>query len=128
MEFDKVETILVMKNSTAFFLLIIIILVIGNLYFASQFYSIRDKYEIILGTTRVNSKIIAFDKLFVDKVLKNTGEVSYEDRLKLENAVIETHDNEIIAAWHQFLNSKTEEQAQNGTKTLLTLFADKIIY
>ncbi len=117
-----------MRTITFAFIIIAVTLLIGDVFFGTQYFSARDKYESLLTTTRINSKIVAFNKLFVDKVLKNTGDVSYEDRLKLENAVVDTRDKDIVDAWHKFLDSRTEAEAQNGTKTLLSLFADKMVY
>ncbi len=109
-----------MNKLTIILIIIIIVLLAGSAYFGFKYFSAQKHLEKILSINRINAKIVAFDKLFVAHVLKNSGEVSYENRLKLENAVIETHDNEIIDGWHAFLNSKT--------KNLLSLFADKIIY
>ena len=75
-----------------------------------------------------NGKIIAFDTLFIQKVLKAQGEVSSEDRLRLENAVYETGDTQIVEEWHLFLASQTEEEAQSRALELLTMLSSKIVY
>ena len=117
-----------MSKFTIILIIVIIILLVSNAYFSFKYFSTQEQLEKILSINRVNAKIIVFNKLFVHNVLKNEGEVSYEDRLRIENAVIETRDKEIIDGWHDFLDSRTEAQAQEGTKNLLSLFADKIIY
>lgn len=117
-----------MRKPAVILIIVIIALLAGNAYFAFKYFSAQNQLDKILGTNRINAKIIAFNKIFVDNVLKNKGEISYENRLRLENAAIETQDKEIVDAWHSFLDSKTEAEAQEGTKNLLTLFVEKIIY
>ena len=64
----------------------------------------------------------------MDKVLKYKGEITYQDRLSLENAVVNTKDNTIIDGWHNFLASTTEADAQQRVLVLLDLFAAKLAY
>lgn len=117
-----------MRKSAVILIIIIISLLAGNGYFGFKYFSAQEQLEKILNINRINAKIVAFNKLFVDNVLKNERDVSYENRVRLENAAVETQDKEIIDAWHSFLDSKTEAEAQEGTKNLLTLFVEKIIY
>lgn len=123
------------KTSSALMLIFVLILLAGNIvlgflyYFsyvrAQDFANRVQAYEMKIS---VNSSVLDFNKLFVEKVLKMTGEVSYEDRLRLETAVDETNDPEIKLAWQAFLASKTEQEAQARVLDLLTLFPDKILY
>jgi CRISPR/Cas system endoribonuclease Cas6 (RAMP superfamily) len=62
----------------------------------------------------------------IEKVLKAEKEVDFETRLKLENAVREINDKEILNQWIKFTESKTEDEAQNNIKNLLDLLVDKI--
>jgi len=116
------------KKTTIILTIIILVLLAGNVYFYLQYSSVREQLDDVSRNNQVNTKIVAFSKLFVEKVLVDENEVSYEDRLKLENAVVDTQDEDIINEWHNFLNSKTEFEAQAGTKKLLSLFVNKIIY
>jgi len=117
-----------MKKLTIILITIILVLTAGNAYFYFKYFPLKAQFDNLSKTKQINGKIATFNKLFVDKVLIEQGEVSYEDRLKLENAVIDTQDEEIINEWHAFLNSKTEADAQKETKKLLYLFANKVIY
>ena len=81
-----------------------------------------------LNVCKVNTDIISLQKLFIDKVLSTKGEVSVEDRLLLEKAVVDLKDNDIINAWNIFTASATEQEAQASVLVLLKLFAGKIIY
>lgn len=117
-----------MRKSAIISIIIIIGLLASTAYFGFKYFSAQNQLDKIFSVNRINAKIVAFNKLFVDNVLKNERDVSYENRVRLENAAVETQDKEIIDAWHSFLDSKTEAEAQEGTKNLLGLFAEKIIY
>lgn len=76
--------------------------------------------------SEVNSKVLAFTTLFIKEVLQADGEVDFETRLSLENAVRALNDEEIIAEWQAFVGSKTEVGAQNSVKRLLGMLISKI--
>jgi hypothetical protein len=84
-----------------------------------------EKNAVIFTNTK-NEKIINFLKLFITKVLKAEGEVDFETRLKLENAVREIQDKEILDQWIKFTESKTEEEAQKNVKDLLEILVNKL--
>lgn len=65
-----------------------------------------------------NEKILTFGKMFSEKVLK-AGEVSFDDRVKLENAALEIGNAEVLGAWKRFVESKTEIEAQANVKDLI---------
>jgi len=62
----------------------------------------------------------------IEKVLKAETEVDFETRLKLENAVRNLEDKEILARWSKFIESKTEAGAQEEVKNLLEALVNKI--
>ena len=70
--------------------------------------------------------VLSFAKTFVEKVLAAEGEISFEDRLKLENDVRELNDEEILNQWMMFAESNTEEVAQKEVINLLSLLLEKI--
>ena len=76
--------------------------------------------QTILGHT------LSFSILFIDKVLNAKGEVTFEDRLQIENAVRDLEDPEILDRWKQFTESKTEEEAQMNVKVLLSLLIHRL--
>ena len=117
-----------MNKITIILIILIILLLAGNIFLGVEYYSIKVQLQKVAVTSEVNSSILAFDKLFVDKVLKSQGETSYQDRLSLENAVVNTKDSTIIDAWHNFLASTTEADAHARVLVLLDLFAAKLAY
>lgn len=70
--------------------------------------------------------IVEFNKMFVEKVLKAPGEVSFETRLELENSVRNLGDAEILAQWNKFVNAADEKEAQVQVKELLGILAAKM--
>lgn len=116
-------------NKRSTIIIIIVILLIGNVYFAiqsslksSQLASINAQ----ISTVSTNQKILGFSRMFIDDVLNSDKEVDFDTRLKLENAVRDIKDPEILAQWSKFVNSETEAQAQVEVKNLLALLMKKI--
>ena len=112
-------------------LIIILILLASNIFFGVRYFSVRNDLEQtkqLVKTQQINEKVLNFTILFIDKVLKAQGEVSFEDRLILENAVRALEDETILNQWQKFVESKTEEEAQREVKDLLEMLVSKISY
>lgn len=110
-------------------LLIIIILAAAVVVLIGQNYLERQNLivaENTVKTLQYNQKILNFTKMFITKVLKADGEVSFEDRLELENAVRAIDNKTIFDEWQKFVNSKTALEAQIEVKNLLEILVDKI--
>lgn len=110
-------------------LIIIFILLVSNIYFGVKFFGIQKELETTkaaLKTQQINEKTLEFAKLFIEKVLKAETEVDFETGLKLENAVRDLKDEEILAQWQKFTESKTEIDAQAEIKNLLEMLMSKI--
>jgi len=75
-----------------------------------------------------NAKVVGFLQLFMEKVLKTDKEVSFEDRLKLENAVRDINDPVVLQKWEVFIGATTEAQIQAAVKDLLQVLIDRISY
>ena len=118
-----------MPNQKIILIIVISILVAGNVLLGVNNFLVQEKLQMIeqkVKDQERNLKILNFTRLFIEKVLKAENEVSFEDRLKLENAVRDLNDNEILAQWEKFVESKTEIEAQNAVKNLLELLVKKI--
>ena len=117
------------KESIPF--LIIVILAAVALVLAGQYYIERRSLmasENTVKTFQYDQKVLNFTKLFIAKVLKADGEVSFDDRLNLENAVRSINDKTIFDQWQKFTNAKTAQEAQIEVKNLLELLVSKIIF
>ena len=107
----------------------VVFLVILSAFLSSQYFLMQNKIktlENIESAKQFNAKVINFTKLFITKVLKAQNEVSFEERLTLENAVREIDDKEILTHWEEFVASKTEVDAQQNVKDLLEILLNKI--
>jgi len=119
-----------MENKKRILIIIIIgALVIGNTFFALNYFTVSKELATAKATEtkmELNTKVIDFTSLFIKKVLQANTEVDFDTRLSLENAVRGLNDDEIMAEWQNFTNSKTEADAQNSVKKLLGILIDKI--
>jgi len=118
-------------NTTKILTASVIILLAICLFLGVEYFIVFQKNQALQASIKaqqLNTKLVAFDKMFIEKVLQSTTEVSFEDRLKLENAVVDIKDNDILTQWHNFLASKTETEAQQDVLILLSSFANKIIH
>lgn len=114
-----------------FWIIIVVVLLIGNVFSGIKYFSVRRELEEIkqiVKTQQINEKILSFMALFIDKVLKAEEEIGFETRLDLENAVRVLDDDEALNQWQKFVDSKTEEEAQNEVKILLEVLVKKIVY
>ena len=80
-----------------------------------------------LSAQQTNVKIVGFLDTFIKKVLQAQGEVSFEDRLKLETAIRDLNDKEVLDSWEKFTQAQTTEQVQQTCKDLLELLVTKIL-
>lgn len=80
----------------------------------------------LLNAQNLNEKILNFNGLFIEKVLKAESEVDSETRLKLENAIRDLNDEDVSDSWRAFVGSRTEAEAQKRIIDLLEILAKKI--
>lgn len=115
--------------SNLFWVILVLILIAGNVFLGVKYSAVQKELlqsQTVLKTQKTNENILKFTKLFIEKVLEAETEVDFETRLKLENAVRNLDDKEILAQWQKFAESKTEVQAQGEVKNLLEMLASKI--
>ncbi|HSR89374.1 MAG TPA: hypothetical protein VLK22_03200 [Candidatus Udaeobacter sp.] len=113
-------------NKTTLF--VIFLLLASNIVWGIEFASKKSQLDIAqnqLSRTVHNKKILAFQKLFIDKVLNANGAVDFNTRVELQNAVADIHDESLTQTWNAFLAAKTETDGQSRVKELLSLIANK---
>jgi len=116
-------------NKHKIIFILILILLAGNVFLSVKYFFITRELrqtKTLLETQQTNGKVLEFTKLFIGKVLKAKTEVDFEMRLKLENAVRDIRDEEILAQWSKFIESKPESSAQEEVKNLLETLINKI--
>lgn len=79
-----------------------------------------------LAKQKNNDRVINFLSLFVKKVINASTIVSFDDRLTLENSVRNLNDVQLLNKWKEFVDSKTESEAQKKVKELLDILVEKI--
>jgi len=113
------------------FLIIVSFFLGGLVFYASETYILKnksEKTEFKITVQEKNIKIVSFLNLFIDKVLKTNEEVSFEDRLKLENAIRDIQDKDILFIWEKFTQAETSDDVQKYCKELLEALVEKISY
>ena len=116
-------------SSKTFVIVVVVSLLASNAFFAAQYASAQRQLTEIqrqLEAQRINERMLAFTQLFIEKVLKSEGEIDFETRLQLENAVRDIGDEEILAQWQRFTESTNEKEAQQEVKNLLSLLLRKV--
>jgi hypothetical protein len=106
---------------------LLVVLLAGNIYFSIQFINniqqpVRDEQSNITQHLRATR----FLKNFINTVLDKKGEVSFEDRVQLENDMLQMHDPVIKSIWDDFVGSKTAEEGQINAVKLMSLLVDRI--
>lgn len=110
-------------------IVLISLLVAANFMWGFYYFSQRKELaetRALVKSQDVNVKVVDFSRLFIDDVLRAKGEVDFETRLKLENAVRGLDDKDVLAQWSKFINAKTGDDAQAEVKNLLGLLMAKI--
>jgi len=118
-----------MQKQTKILSIIILILIASNVFFAMKYFSAQkdlQQAQIIANEKNTNEKVLNFTKLFIAQVLRADGEVDFETRLKLENAVRDLGNDEILVQWQRFIESQAEEEAQEEVKNLLEMLINEI--
>jgi len=115
------------KESVPFLVILVLVAIVivlsVQLYISSQSLAIANN---TVKTFQYDQKVLNFTKLFITRVLKADGEVGFEDRLQLENAVRSIDDKTIFDQWQKFVNAGTSLEAQIEVKNLLEMLVGKI--
>lgn len=117
-----------MKNTKIIIISVIAVLLFSNTIFLLQYFKVKKELTQAnqqIVTQQINQKIIIFANLFIDKILLGEGTVSFDDRLKLENAVRDINDPEMFSKWQDFTSSKGDKDAQKSVGNLLKVLFSK---
>lgn len=110
--------------------LVFIFLLFGVIGLGVQCYFLINQQKALekeLENQKTNEKIVTFLDLFIEKVLQSNQEISFEDRLKLENSVRDLNDSEILSLWETFTEATTADEVQSYCKDLLEALVKKIL-
>src|SRR3989338_9632924 len=115
-----------MQKRNFFIPTLILILIAGNITFITSWVRASNKLDNITLAIDDSRKTASFLALFVEKVLKAESEVSFEDRLKLENDVRGLNDDQVFKEWKKFIESRNAEDAQSNLKDFISIIVNKI--
>ena len=119
-----------MKQKIIYYAIICAMLA-GNVFLGVQYFILQEELDKTRQTVKIqsiNEKVVSFFNLFITKVLKSDNEVSFEDRLIIENIVRDIGNKEILDQWQKFTESRTEQEAQEEVKNLLEVLVRNISY
>ncbi|MCX6721087.1 MAG: hypothetical protein NT026_00565 [Candidatus Staskawiczbacteria bacterium] len=120
-----------MSKLKVLLLIFILILLAGNVYLGIQCFLYKselDQVQKSIVAQQINQKDLSFAKLLTEKVLLGESSVSFDDRLKLENAVRDINDPEIFAQWQKFTSSKSGAETQQTIGALFEMLLNKISF
>lgn len=112
-------------------IIVISIFLSGNIFLSWRYFAVNRQLKIAdakIDKQIKNDKVLIFANLFVDKVLLGQETVSFEDRLKLENAVRDINNEIIFAQWQKFVDSKSDQETQQSVGELFKAILDKLKY
>lgn len=110
---------------------LMVVLVGMNIYFSMQYSAEAKRNDELTNSqnqeqhARIQSA--RFMSLFVDKVLATEGEVSFEDRVKLENDIRALSDPKALELWNAFVNSADSSEAQVHAVKLMSHLSFRMI-
>ncbi len=111
--------------------ILMLVLLVGNIYFSIQYIENTKFLEAqkaqAESDSNVRFQVSRFLKFFIDNVIGNKGTISYENRVKLENDVLQIHDPVITEQWKAFINSEPGAEAQANVAKLMSILASKLI-
>ena len=116
-------------QKTNFSNIVIVILIISNIFFAWKFLASEvtiKNLQTKIDSQKTNNQILLFTQLFMDKVLSGSKEVSFDDRLQLENSVRALNDKEVFDSWQTFTRASNQTQTQQDFYNLFKLLLKKI--
>ena len=118
------------KNNFVTGILIIIILLLGNIYLATQYISASKELKTLKTekslSANTNTQSVQVLKEFLDVVLNTRGTNTSDNRIKLENDLRQLKDPAITKAWENLVASKDAKATQAGAIKVLGLLEDKI--
>jgi len=117
----------VLDKTKLFSNFLLVVLLAGNIYLSIQFINSLQKPVLEEQTNvTVSIKSARFLKTFINKVLNTKGAVSFEDRVQLENDILQIHDPVLTTSWKDFVGSKTSKDAQTNAVKLMALLIDRV--
>jgi len=101
-----------MATSKITAIVIVVLLILCTLFFSGSWFLANKKLSLEMAKEKNRENILSFTSLFVSKVITANSVVSFEDRLKLENAVRSLNNKKIFDEWENLIAVKDQTHAQ----------------
>ena len=106
------------------FIMLIIICIAG--FFALQWYQSIKEFNVLSEKYSEDKKIDNFISLFVNNMLGTVKDISFDQRLEMENSVRAINNQAIFEQWTKFTNSANSTDAQTNAEALLQLLTNAL--
>ncbi len=107
---------------------LMLVLLVGNIFFSVQYIQeLKTAGNVKEDNTGAHIQEARFLKEFIEIVLNSKAAVSYDDRVMLENDIIQIHDVDLIKQWRAFVGSTDAKIAQDNAVKLMGLVANKML-
>lgn len=121
-----INRIISMNRLKVLIIILFVSLTVSNIFFAVKYFILIKEIDTIEQKQQINSDVLSFTKLFVDKVLRGDKEISFEDRLQLENSIRALKDKQAFDFWDKFTKAKDQTEIQSNFYELFSLLLGKI--
>lgn len=115
-------------NKSHLSFVVIVVLLAGNVFFGAQYFSAKKELtgaQAVLNAGTQNDRVLEFMEFFINSVLGADQEIDFDTRLKLETAVRDLGDDEVLEAWKYFADSDSQTAAQQSAVNLLKTLVSK---
>jgi len=108
--------------------ILMLVLLAGNIFFSVQYITnIQNQNTTVTDNTAEHIKIAHFLDDYINIVLNTKGAISQDDRVKLEDEVIQLHDAAISTQWAAFVASPDPQSAQDNAVKLMAMLSAKLV-
>ena len=107
-------------------IILFVLLIASNIFFVVKYFINIKEIRQIEQKQQINNDVLSFTNLFVDKVLMGNKNVSFEDRLQLENSIRALKDKQAFDSWDKFTKAKEQTEIQSNFYDLFSLLLKKI--
>ena len=108
--------------------ILMLVLLAGNIFFSVQYITnIQNQNTTVTDNTAEHIKRAHFLDDYINIVLNTKGAISQDDRVKLEDEVIQLHDAAISTQWAAFVASPDPQSAQDNAVKLMAMLSAKLV-
>jgi len=109
-------------------IIVLIISILANVLFGVNYFQNKNTQKNNTDfSIQERQKVGELTKFFVTKVIATGGQISFEDRAKIEEDIKALNDQNVAVKWSAFVASKNAKDAQGAAIELLVALTEKMI-